>query len=246
MGDPVNAVWLFPATSVTANVAALVSVDVTAAPPAIAVERAVMVQTVVDVWTMLDNSEMFVRVKSSPAVVDKLPQSSASFPVTVNRIALVVAVAATAAKVTVGAIESGIVTMVDCGDPPSAVCGFPAVSVIENVLARVIVLVTAAPPFVAVDVAVMVHTCADVCTIPVIALTPVSVKSVPATVDNVVQVMGSSPVTVNVMVPLVDVEALAAKVTVGAVVSAVASVFRLPPGVCPDPATVTPPDNKAT
>ena len=144
--------------SVIANVAALVSVEVTAAPPATAVDRAVMVHTVADVCTILVISAIFVTEKSTSAVVDSVLQSIASFPVTVNRIALVVAVAATTARVTVGAIESGTVTTVDCGDPPSAVCGFPAVSVIEKLLARVSVLVTAAPPFVAVDVAVMVHT----------------------------------------------------------------------------------------
>jgi hypothetical protein len=63
------------------------------------------------------------------------------------------------------------------------------------------------------------------------ALIPGSVKSVPATVDSVVQVISSSPVTVTVMVPLVDVAALAASVTVGAVVSAVARAFMLAPGV---------------
>ena len=74
---------------------------------------------------------------------------------------------------------------------------------------------------------------------------PVSVKSVPATVDNVVQVIASSPVTVKVMVPLVDVAAAAASVTVGGVTSADASALRLPPGVCPEPATVVAFVNKA-
>lgn len=45
------------------------------------------------------------------------------------------------------------------------------------------------------------------------------VKSVPDAVDNVEHVMASLPVTVKVMVPEVDVDDVAAKVTVGAVVS---------------------------
>jgi hypothetical protein len=47
----------------------------------------------------------------------------------------------------------------------------------------------------------------------------VSVKSVPAEVDSVEHVMASLPVTVKVMVVDVEVEGLAANVTVGAVVS---------------------------
>jgi hypothetical protein len=47
----------------------------------------------------------------------------------------------------------------------------------------------------------------------------VKVKSVPDAVDNVEHVMASLPVTVKVMVPEVDVADVAAKVTVGAVVS---------------------------
>jgi hypothetical protein len=194
---------------------------------------------------MLVISAIFVNEKSTSAVVDSVLQSIASFPVTVNRIALVVAVAATTARVTVGAIESGTVTTVDCGDPTRAVWALPAVSATENVVARVNLDVTAAPPLVAVEVAVIVQTLALVWTIPVNALMPVKVKSVPATVDNVVQFNASSPVTVKVIVPLVDVAAVAASVTVGGVVSAVASALRLPPGVLPVPATVAAFVNKA-
>lgn len=231
--------------SVITNVAALVSVEVTAAPPATAVDRAVMVHTVADVCTILVISAIFVNEKSTSAVGDSVLQSIASFPVTVNRTALVVAVAATTARVTVGAIESGTVTTVDCGDPTSAVWALPAVSATENVVARVNLDVTAAPPLVAVEVAVIVQTLALVWTIPVNALMPVKVKSVPATVDNVAQFIGSSAVTVKVMVPLVDVAAEAASVTVGGVVSADASALRLPPGVLPVPATVAAFVNKA-
>ena len=72
-------------------------------------------------------------------------------------------------------------------------------SVIEKLLARVKVDVTAAPPLVAVEVAVMVQTVELVCTIPVIAEMFVNVKSVPEAVDNVVQSIASLPVTVKVI-----------------------------------------------
>jgi uncharacterized membrane protein len=53
----------------------------------------------------------------------------------------------------------------------------------------------------------------------------VSVKSVPAEVDSVEHVMASSPVTVKVMVVDVEVDGLAANVTVGAVVSMTRALF---------------------
>jgi len=48
-GEPVNVVWALPAVSATENEAAAVNVDVTAPPPAVAVEVAVIVHTVPDV-----------------------------------------------------------------------------------------------------------------------------------------------------------------------------------------------------
>ena len=95
----------------------------------------------------------------------------------------------------------------------------PAVSVIENDAAAVKVEVTAPPPAVAVDVAVIVHTVDEVCAMLVIPEMPVKVKSVPDTVDKVEQVMSSLPVTVKVIVAEDEVAADLAKVTVGAVVS---------------------------
>ena len=62
---------------------------------------------------------------------------------------------------------------------------------------------------------------------PVIAEMLVRVKSVPAVVDKVEHVMASFPVTVKVMVPEVDVVDVAAKVAVGAVVSAMVTVVDL-------------------
>ena len=61
-------------------------VDVTAPPPGVAVEVAVIVQVVVfDCATAI--AEIFVNVKSVPSVVDKVAQFMASSPVTVKVIA---------------------------------------------------------------------------------------------------------------------------------------------------------------
>ena len=97
----------------------------------------------------------------------------------------------------------------------------PAVSVIEKLLARVKVDVTAAPPLTAVEVAVIVQVVVLVCTMPVIAEIFVNVKSVPEAVDNVVQSIASSPVTVKVIACVLAVAAERTKVKVGAVVSTV-------------------------
>ena len=104
---------------------------------------------------------MPVKVKSVPFVVESVEQEIGSLPVTVNVTVPDPLVAAVAARVTVGAVVS-IVTAVDCGEPVRAVCALPAVSVIENVLAAVRVDVTDPPPFVAVEVAVIVQTVAEV------------------------------------------------------------------------------------
>jgi hypothetical protein len=111
------------------------------------------------------------------------------------------------------------VTVIVCGEPVRVVWALPAVSVIENDAAAVSVEVTAAPPAVAVDVAVTVHTVDEVWAIPVIAEIPVKSKSVPVVVDKVEHVTSSVPVTVKVMVADDDVAADLANVTVGAVVS---------------------------
>jgi translation initiation factor 2B subunit (eIF-2B alpha/beta/delta family) len=105
------------------------------------------------------------------------------------------------------------------------------VSVIENEPAAVRLELTVTPFAVAVDVAVMVQTVAEVCTMPVIAEILLKVKSVPEAVDKVEQVMFSLPVTVNVIVAELEVAAERNRVTVGAVVSAVARVvkFRIEP-----------------
>ncbi len=59
---------------------------------------------------------MFVKVKSVPEVVDNVEHVIASLPVTVNVIVADVEVAADAANVTVGAVASVLVTVVDFGE----------------------------------------------------------------------------------------------------------------------------------
>ena len=63
-----------------------------------------------------------------------------------------------------GVVSDVIVTSVDCGEPINVVCALPgvSVSVIEKVPAAVNVEVVRTPPDVAVEVALMVHTLADV------------------------------------------------------------------------------------
>ena len=218
--------------SVIENEPAAVRLELTVAPPAVAVEVAVIVHVVALVCTMPVIAEIFVKVKSVPEVVDKVEQVMFSLPVTVNVIVADVDVAAERNRVTVGAVVSARVTTVDFGDAVSVVCPLPAVSSTRNEPAAVSVEVTATPSARAVEVAVIVHTVVEVCTMPVIAEIFVRVKSVPAVVDKVVQVMSSLPVTVNVIVADVEVALDAAKVTVGAVVSAIVTAIRLVvPGV---------------
>jgi len=83
-GDPVNVVCGFPAESATENDAAAVSVDCTVPPPAVAVEVAVNVQTVDEVWITVEIAEIPVRSKSTPAPVSSVVQSMSSSPVTVK------------------------------------------------------------------------------------------------------------------------------------------------------------------
>ena len=59
---------------------------------------------------------MFVKVKSVPDSVDNVEHVIASLPVTVNVIVADVEVAAEAANVTVGAVVSVLVTVVDFGE----------------------------------------------------------------------------------------------------------------------------------
>ena len=118
-------------------------------------------------------------------------------------------------------------TVVDCGEPVKVVCALPAVSVIEKLAAAVSVDTTALPSAMAVEVAGSCKTVDDVCTMLVIAEMFVKVKSVPDEVESVEQVMSSLPVTVNVIVADVEVASVAAKVTVGAVLSAAQPVVLI-------------------
>ena len=98
-----------PAVSVIENDSAAVSVDTTAMPSAKAVDVAVTVHTVDDVWTIPVSDEMFVKVKSVPEAVDNVEHVIASLPVTVKVIVPDVEVAADAANVTVGFAPSVVV-----------------------------------------------------------------------------------------------------------------------------------------
>jgi hypothetical protein len=160
-GEAVSVVCAFPVVSVIENELAAAIVAVAVSPTKVAVEIAVIVQTVGDVWTIPDNEVIPVKVKSVPLVVERVEQAIGSLPVTVKVTVPEPLVAAVAARVTVGAVVS-IVTDVDCGEPVRVVCALPAVSVIENVLAAVRVDVTAPPPFVALEVAVIVQTVPEV------------------------------------------------------------------------------------
>ena len=64
---------------------------------------------------------MFVKVKSSPEVVDNVEHVIASLPVTVKVIVAELDEAEEAANVTVGAVASVMVTVVVCGEPVSVV-----------------------------------------------------------------------------------------------------------------------------
>lgn len=129
-GEPVRVVLALPAVSVTENVPDPVRVDVTAPPPAVAVEVALMVQTVLLVCTIDEMAEMpAVRTKSVPvevvAVVDNVAQSSPSLPVIVKLIDSEVEVALDRASVTVvGAVRSIVIDSDEESSPT-----FPAASV---------------------------------------------------------------------------------------------------------------------
>lgn len=106
-GEPVKVLRAFPAGSETENDPAAVSVEVTAPPPAVAVEVAVIVQRVFEVWAIDEIAEMpAVRVKSVPAVVESEVQSSCSLPVTVNVIVDDEAVVEAARVAVVGTVAS--------------------------------------------------------------------------------------------------------------------------------------------
>ena len=95
-----------PTVSVIENDAAAVNVELTATPSSVAVEVAVTVHTVDDVWAIPVIAEIPVRAKSSPAVVDSVEHVTSSLPVIVKVIVADDDVAADLANVTVGAVAS--------------------------------------------------------------------------------------------------------------------------------------------
>jgi hypothetical protein len=119
--------------------------------------------------------------------------------------------------------DEAIVTAIDCDVGVRVVAAFPAVSVTENDVARCSSEFTVPPPLVAVDVAVIVHTVADVCATEIAEMFTKS-KSVPSVAEIVEHVIASSPVTVNVIDADVAVAADRANVSVGAVLSMVTVV----------------------
>jgi len=104
-GDPDTAVCVLPAVSATEKLELLVKVEVRGVPTT-AVDSALIVQTVDDVWTIEVIEEMLVNVKSTPLVEDNVVQLIASLPVNVNEIEVEFEDAEVAARVKVGGVVS--------------------------------------------------------------------------------------------------------------------------------------------
>jgi hypothetical protein len=153
---------------------------------------------------------------AQPTLDASVTSKALPIAVAVPALALTAAPPETSGYLGVAAVER--VTSTLAGDPTTAVWALPATSATEKVPARVSVLVSRSPT-VALDVTAIVQTADDVCVIDVIDEILVSVKSVPAVVDNVVQSIASLPVSVNVSEEVVAVADDAARVTVGADVS---------------------------
>jgi hypothetical protein len=144
---PPRVVCAFPAESLAEKV-----------PEAVIVEDALIRHVVEFVCTIESILAMFAVVKS---LDDKVEQSIASLPVTVKAIEELVDVDAITARVSVGGVESAIVTATDAGDPDTDVCALPAVSATEKLELLVKVEVRGVPTT-AVDSALMVQTFDDV------------------------------------------------------------------------------------
>jgi hypothetical protein len=102
--------------SVIENEDAAVNVDTVDPPPAVADDVAVTEHTVDEVCTIPVKAEILLYVKSVPDTVDNVEHVIASLPVTVNVIVVAAEVAADAANVTVGAVVSVMVMVVDFGE----------------------------------------------------------------------------------------------------------------------------------
>jgi hypothetical protein len=155
---PPRVVCVFPAESLAEKVPEAVIVEDTIPPPIVAVEVALIRHVVEFVCTIESILAMFAVVKS---LDDKVEQSIASLPVTVKAIEELVDVDAITARVSVGGVESAIVTATDAGDPDTDVCALPAVSATEKLELLVKVEVRGVPTT-AVDSALMVQTFDDV------------------------------------------------------------------------------------
>ena len=83
----------------------LVKVDVRGVP-ATAVDTALIVQIIDEVWTIDVMEEIFVNVKSTPLDEDKVVQLISSLPVNVNETAVEFDVDEVAASVNVGGVTS--------------------------------------------------------------------------------------------------------------------------------------------
>lgn len=105
-GESVNTVCAFPTESVIENEPAAVSVDTVAPPPATAVDVTFTVHMADDVCTIEPIAEIFVKVKSAPAIVDNVEHVTSSEPEIVKLIVAEIAVTDEAARVTVGATAS--------------------------------------------------------------------------------------------------------------------------------------------
>ena len=106
-GEFVKVVCAFPAVSVIENKPDAAIVAVAVSPSNVAVDMAVIVQTVGEVWAIPDNEDTPVYVKSVPLAVEIVEQSIGSLPVTVKVTVLEPLVAAVAARVSVvGAVVS--------------------------------------------------------------------------------------------------------------------------------------------
>ncbi|MGA1387696.1 MAG: hypothetical protein ACO33D_05160 [Ilumatobacteraceae bacterium] len=115
-GEPERDVCVLPAVSATLNEVARVSVEVTAPPPAVAVELAFNTQTVALVCTIEVMVEIPVRSKSTPGVVSIVAQSISSLPERMKEIDDVDDVVEETARVSVGAVESIVIVPVDAAD----------------------------------------------------------------------------------------------------------------------------------
>lgn len=174
--------------------------------------------------------ETFVKMKSLAVTV---AQSMASSAVSANEADVLLTIELTAAKVSTGAVTSAIVTTTDAGEPDAmTVRLLPYASATEKP-AEARRLDVPDEPGDTDELAVIVHRVDVVCAMTSIESISVNVKS-DATTDP--QAIGSLPVSVNVIVELVDVGDEAESTSVGGVWSTTVNVLSIVaveyPSVC--------------